>query len=664
MLTYLNLLTYLLLTLVWAGILWFSISRLKYRKTTSAFFVTVLLILMLDAGRTIIESIYFGIRNLSMAGFISPTIFKTMNLPQFMVMPKAVNLAVAVLIGAMLYRKWLPMQEADQRKTEEHIRELEERTIEQEVTEKALRESEERFRNIVNASPMGMHLYELKGNGDLILTNANPAADTILGINHSTLVGEKIEDAFPALRFSHIPDRYRAICEKGENWHSEELRYEEGDITGAFEIHAFQTSSNQMATQFIDITQRKLAEEALSMTQFTLDNAAISIFWITMEGDISYVNQAGCELLGYTHDEVLQMGIASLTPDISIRADILKTIKAEGSTTFEGLALHKDGTHIPLEVTSHYIKFGEKEFEFLFVLDITKKKESEEVLETMNKNLEGLVEERTHDLEQTAAKLKEVNLRLTEVDRMKSAMLSTVTHELKTPLTSIIGYTKLTDRDFARDYLPLAAGNASLTHRGNRIKENLSIIGQEGTRLLGLVDNFLALSRIRGGTASGELKNVDLKAQLERAVYLSQSYFSTQPDISLEVSIEDNLPAVHADPNGILQVAINLLDNAAKFGGHGTVYLSATAHGDSVLISVSDSGPGIPEAERHKIFEPFYQICEDEDCTIKPEGTGTGLAICKQVVENCGGTIWFDSPDSGGTEFIVELPVVKDAPKQ
>lgn len=210
----------------------------------------------------------------------------------------------------------------------------------------------------------------------------------------------------------------------------------------------------------------------------------------------------------------------------------------------------------------------------------------------------------------------------------------------------------------------MVAGNTSLTRRGNRISENLSIIGQDGARLLILIENILALSRIRAGTSKGEHSLVDMAATLKRAVNLSQSHFSAQPDISLRVSVEEDLPAILADPEGILQVIINLLDNAAKFGGQGEVYLSATHHDDMVRISVKDSGPGIPVDEQNKVFEPFYQVCKDDACTIKPEGTGMGLAICKQVVEDCGGTIHMKCADTGGCDFIVELPVESHAVTQ
>ncbi|MGL1862900.1 MAG: PAS domain S-box protein [Pseudodesulfovibrio sp.] len=658
MFNYLTPITYWLLILIWGSILLFCIKRLRHRKIESAFFATVLFILLIDAARTLFESIYFGAWYTSVAGLLPKYVFEFLIRPELVIIPKLVNLVAAVWIAILLHKKWLPQEEAERLKIEQQIKELEDRTEEQDIIEKALRESEERFRNIVEASPMGMHLYELNAKNELILAGANPAADTILGINHDQLVGKTITEAFPSLEFSVIPDRYKEVCTTGEPWHTEDLNYRDDTSAGAFQIYAFQTLPGRMATQFTDITERKRTEKTLFLTQFTMDYAAVSILWVKPDGSISYFNEAAHKLFDYTREEMTRMGIADLTPDSSIRETVLEKTKAGKNITFEIQARKKDGTLIPVEVTSHYIKFEEEEFEFAFVVDLAERKAAEIALADLNRNLEKLIVERTRDLEQKAVELEDANIRLTEVDRLKSALLSTVTHELKTPLTSIIGYTKLTSRDFEREFLPMVAGNVSLARRGARINENLSVIAIEGARLLGLIDNFLALSKIKAGSNSGQRQPVNVEDALRHAVALSQSSFAAQPDISLLVDIDPDLPTVNGDYDNMVQVVVNLLDNAAKFAGAGEVRLSCARTSKGALrITVKDTGPGIPECEYTNIFEPFHQVCEDEECTIKPDGAGMGLAICKHIVDNFGGTIWLECPDEGGALFIVELPV-------
>jgi len=244
------------------------------------------------------------------------------------------------------------------------------------------------------------------------------------------------------------------------------------------------------------------------------------------------------------------------------------------------------------------------------------------------------------------------------VDRLKSSLLSSVTHELKTPLTSIIGYAKLISKDFGKHFQPLIGDDAKLSRKSERLRENVGVIGLEGARLLGLIDNFLALSKIESGSATWQKSSVNMEETIQRAEGLSKPHFATHPNISLVVEMDDDLPTVTADPDQLVQVILNLLDNATKFSPDGEVLLRAEVADNGTLhIAVSDSGPGVPEADRERIFEAFHQVCTDTECYIKPSGAGMGLSICRQIVENYGGKIWLECPESGGSVFTVELPV-------
>lgn len=128
------------------------------------------------------------------------------------------------------------------------------------VSERALRDSEQRFRSIIWASPMGIHMYRLEPDGRLIFSGSNPAADAILGVENDEFVGRTIEEAFPPLAATEVPERYRRACASGEPWDTEQVTYTDGRIQGAFEVHAFQTEPGSMAVLFRDITERKRAE--------------------------------------------------------------------------------------------------------------------------------------------------------------------------------------------------------------------------------------------------------------------------------------------------------------------------------------------------------------------------------------------------------------------
>jgi PAS domain S-box-containing protein len=133
--------------------------------------------------------------------------------------------------------------------------------------EAELRESERRFRSIVESSPMGVFLYELEPDGRLVFAASNPAADKILGVATSAFVGKTIEEAFPPLADTEVPFRYREAAAHGTAWRTEQIDYDHDGIVGAFEVSAFQTAPNEVAVMFLDITERKKAEEAVRASE-------------------------------------------------------------------------------------------------------------------------------------------------------------------------------------------------------------------------------------------------------------------------------------------------------------------------------------------------------------------------------------------------------------
>ncbi len=138
--------------------------------------------------------------------------------------------------------------------------------------EKALQDSEQRLGNIIRALPLGMHLYRLEADDRLIFTGSNPAADQILGVDNQQFVGKTLEEAFPPMAGTEVPDRYRRAASEGESWFAEQIDYEHGEISGAFEVNAFQISRGQMGTLFRDITARKQAQQELERYRNQLED--------------------------------------------------------------------------------------------------------------------------------------------------------------------------------------------------------------------------------------------------------------------------------------------------------------------------------------------------------------------------------------------------------
>jgi signal transduction histidine kinase len=249
--------------------------------------------------------------------------------------------------------------------------------------------------------------------------------------------------------------------------------------------------------------------------------------------------------------------------------------------------------------------------------------------------LERKVAERTRDL-------AVANERLQELDRLKSDFVSNVSHELRTPLTAIKGAVDLVLREVAG---PLTEKQ---THYLTRVRSNTQ-------HLAGLINDLLDLSKIESGKIEVKTSHVSLGGLVHEVVETLRPV-AAEKVIALEAAITEPSILVWADRDKINQVLMNLIGNAIKFTpAQGRVTVSALRNGkESIQVSVSDTGPGVPPDEKEKIFDRFYQIAQVGGA--KPKGTGLGLAICKALVELHGGKIWVESEINRGSTFSFTLP--------
>ena len=166
-----------------------------------------------------------------------------------------------------------------------------------EEAKQALLESEESSRSIIESSPLGMHIYKLEPDGRLIFRGANPAAERILGINNSKFIGQKIEQIFPPLAQSELPQIYRQVAAEGKAWKTDEFAYDDGQIKGFFEVHAFQIAPGKMVAVFRDVTERKQSQKEISrLAKFPSENPN-PVLRISRDGNLLYSNQASAPLL-------------------------------------------------------------------------------------------------------------------------------------------------------------------------------------------------------------------------------------------------------------------------------------------------------------------------------------------------------------------------------
>ncbi len=223
-------------------------------------------------------------------------------------------------------------------------------------------------------------------------------------------------------------------------------------------------------------------------------------------------------------------------------------------------------------------------------------------------------------------------------DELKTALLRSVSHDLRTPLTSMI-----------------AAGAAldSSTVTPSERHELCVAIVEEGERLSRLVENLLDVSRLESGNAEPHREQVSLAEVLEAARHSIGAAGQL-----VQLAVDPELPPLRADPVQLERAFANLLDNAARHGEGKAVQVGARVIGNSVEVRVVDQGPGIPVGERERIFRPFYQA--RPGATRK--GSGLGLAIAKGFVEANGGEIGVESLPGQGTSFVVTLPLPTEEP--
>ncbi|OGB55879.1 MAG: histidine kinase [Burkholderiales bacterium RIFOXYD12_FULL_59_19] len=250
------------------------------------------------------------------------------------------------------------------------------------------------------------------------------------------------------------------------------------------------------------------------------------------------------------------------------------------------------------------------------------------------------LEEKSNSLERATRELRSANEQLKSLDRLKDDFMSSVTHELRTPLTSIRALAELMRDDPAMDEAQRC--------------QFIAIIVSETERLSRLVNQVLDMAKIESGHAEWHNAEVDLGALVQQAVVTTSELFRER-QTQVVVSLPETPLGLMADPDRLTQVLLNLLSNAAKFvpmpGGRVDVSLSSDDTG--VTVVVRDNGPGVSAEQQALIFEKFRQ---GGDAANRPQGTGLGLPISRQIVEHFGGRLWLESQPGQGAAFCFYLP--------
>ena len=502
------------------------------------------------------------------------------------------------------------------------------------LMEERIKESEELFRTTLYSIGDGVITTDTRG----LLQQMNPVAEELTGWSENEAKGKQLEEVFPIINEDsrkevEIPVRkvlregkivglanHTLLISKDGNEipiadSGSPIKNSEGDISGVVLVFRDQTEERE--------SQRAL-QESEARFRVLVEHAPEAIF-VQTDRRFAYLNPTALKLFGADSLDQLKGTpvIERFHPDshaqIKERISIINT-KKQSLPLIEELCLRMDGSSFVAEVSAVPINYEGKDGALVFFRDITERKRAEEEI--------------------LKAKMLSDN-----ANRSKAEFLANTSHELKTPLSSIIGFSDL--------LLEGVSGNLN-----DDQAKHVKTIYQSGNLLLNLINNILDLSQIEFGEMELKFTKFDI-VRTVHDVYSMMFILSERKGVSLELRSDVTNLDIVADRIKIKEILYNLIDNALKFTPKsGSVNVNIEMQNENtVKISVADSGIGIAEEDLDRIFDPFYQV--DGSSTRRYRGSGLGLAIIKNFVTMHGGSIWVNSKVGEGSEFFFTIPVNK-----
>jgi signal transduction histidine kinase/DNA-binding response OmpR family regulator len=264
-------------------------------------------------------------------------------------------------------------------------------------------------------------------------------------------------------------------------------------------------------------------------------------------------------------------------------------------------------------------------------------------------------------LKERGIELQHANEKLTEQGQMKASFLSAVSHELRSPLLSVMGLARILKASFEDTVCPaLSAVNEPQLQRAiDHIKDHAQTIADESQQLTALINDVLDLAKMEADCSDWNIRELSIEEVIDRAMTATAPLFLDKP-IQFHKHIAENLPRIEGDRERLVKVVVNLISNAAKFTEQGSVTCSAILQHDALIIAVTDTGCGMNTDEQEKVFEKFKHV--GGMLTGKQHSTGLGLPICKQIITHHGGKLWLESRLDHGSAFLFSLPLPHTSP--
>ncbi|MDP6787877.1 MAG: PAS domain S-box protein [Rhodospirillales bacterium] len=498
--------------------------------------------------------------------------------------------------------------------------------------EAALKESEARFRAVVDHSPAAIALKDRQGR--YVLINGQFAKWN--GISPAEVIGRTSDDVFPEETAKQFSDHDCVVLETHAPQERElAIRRRDGRAINVsstkFPVLGDDGSIVGVGSIATNIDQRKRAEAALKESEAhhraVLDNVLDGIITFDESGVIVSFNAAAERIFGYGAADAVGRNVKVLMPEPDrspYDGDIAKYLEIDASSAIcigrEVIGQRRDGTVLPLDLAVSRLATEGKSLFIGIVRDITERKFAEQELQQAKEQAEA-------------------------ANRAKSEFLASMSHDLRTPMNAMLGFGQLLEHNTKEPLSP-------------RQREFVGFMMEAGRNLLELIDEVLDLARIEAGKIVLKPSEVVLKKAIEESLSLIRPAAENKGVELVNRCSAKRPPRLWADLSRFRQVLLNLLSNAVKYnrdGGTVTVDYRKIPNG-LIRLEVSDTGYGISPEWHDQVFRPFSRL-EEQHTTI--EGTGLGLSICKQLVEAMGGKIGFESKVGKGTTFWVDLPVAK-----
>jgi signal transduction histidine kinase/putative methionine-R-sulfoxide reductase with GAF domain len=434
--------------------------------------------------------------------------------------------------------------------------------------------------------------------------------------------------------------------------------FQESFREGRFRIHSFRAGDIQeLRLEEVEaIGPEDLLEEVVQ--NLTTNPAVVFAAAVVFPAGDDTVGGAGAEWhAGLTRQRIVcvtrRQVLATWSEFHSDRSELFRHMRyAETGDLWEGpfSLLQRDGLFTQFDDAESYLatpiaQDGRSVVVLIAGLRHPVQSRNEVVLHLLNvaAQLKPLLvaETRLSSLRGELSSLHDQNDSLTRLNKMQNDFVSIASHELKTPLTSIMAYT---------DALIMNVDNPAFNER----REFLQVVRDETNRLLRMVNRILDFSQIEFGQRSLKRSRLQLKALIDDSL-TTMRHELDRKQIAVDVKLPAVLPRVDADPDLMKQVLLNLLNNAWKFSPQGGTITIAAREGSTALeVAIKDEGPGIPDDEVENIFKQFYRVRRKDGET--PEGSGLGLTIVRNIVELHGGCVRVDGGHGRGATFTFTIP--------